>query len=104
MMMEPSGMHAVSAAELLDVWEWGLSRSPVERGLGLLTAAWPEQPVDELARLPIGRRDTRLLQLRSALFGHELDVQTTCPQGHEPLELLLPASDLIAAARPDDGS
>jgi hypothetical protein len=91
-------MRPVSAAELLDLWEWGASRHPVERGLALLAAAWPERPLDELARLPIGRRDTALLRLRSELFGAALDVRTECPGCREPLELALETTDLIAAA------
>lgn len=95
-------MHAVSAAELMDVWEWGVSRNPVERALALLSAAWPQRSLDELARLPIGRRDALLLRMRSALFGADLDVRGACPGCREALELILHADELIAAAGRDD--
>jgi len=93
-------MRSVSAAELLDLWEWGARRHPVERGLALLAAAWPERSLDELARLPIGRRDSQLLRLRSELFGAALDVRTACPGCGEALGLALETSDLIASAGP----
>src|SRR5579859_6058014 len=92
-----SPTQPISAAELLDVWEWELGRTLLERGLALLTAAWSETSLAELARLPIGRRDARLLQVRVSLFGPELPIQTTCPQCGVPLELPVHASDLLAA-------
>lgn len=93
-------MRPVPAAELLDLWEWGATRRPIERGLALLAAAWPERSLDELARLPIGRRDVQLLRLRCELFGAGLEVRTACPDCREPLELALETSELIAAAGP----
>lgn len=92
-------MHPVSAPELLDIWEWGLARNPIERGLALLAAAWPGQPVEELARLPVGWRDIQLLNLRESLFGPKLEMQTACPQCAEPLELQVHTGDLVAAAQ-----
>ena len=101
-MTEPTAMRPVSAAQLLDLWEWGASRHPVERGLALLAAAWPGPPLDALARLPIGRRDAQLLRLRSELFGAALDVRTACPGCREPLGFALETSDLTAAAALED--
>ena len=63
-------MRALSAAELLSVWERGTGQPPHERALSLLAAACPESSRDELAILSIGERDKRLLTLRAWTFGH----------------------------------
>ncbi len=60
--------------DLLDAWEEGLDRSIIRRALALLAAADPEVAPAELARLTIGRRDARLLDLREALSGRALPV------------------------------
>lgn len=95
-------------AVLLEAWEWGIPRSPIERSLAFLAAAWPDRPLDELARLPVGRRNRLLLELRLALFGPQLELQTACPRCAEPLEMQIPISLLAARgeapeADPDTG-
>ena len=79
-------MRVPPAAELLDVWERALGESPTGRALSLLAAAYPELRPDEVAALPIGRRDARLLQLRKCLFGPRLLLVVPCPQCGEYLE------------------
>src|SRR6266545_4841381 len=59
-------MPNLSAAATLDLWETGDGLAPVERSLALAAAAEPPSNMDELARLPLGRRDARLLSLRKA--------------------------------------
>jgi hypothetical protein len=90
-------VRALSVGELLAAWEQGIGQSPVQRALGLLTAAWPETPREELARLSLGRRDARLLALREQLFGPELVGLTACPACGERLEFRVPTADLRAA-------
>ena len=72
-------MRALSAAELLDVWEAGRDRAPVGRALTLLAAACPETPPDRLAALSIGRRDAELMTLRSWTFGSAVAGVVSCP-------------------------
>ena len=72
-------MRTPAAAELLDAWEGALSQPPVGRALALLALVCPEASAEELARLSVGRRDGRLLQLRQRLFGSELCIVTSCP-------------------------
>src|SRR6266545_3046820 len=50
-------MPNLSAAATLDLWETGDGLAPVERSLALAAAAEPPSNMDELARLPLGRRD-----------------------------------------------
>jgi hypothetical protein len=79
-------MGILTATELLDVWEHGLARPMPGRVLALLAAAFPEASVDELAELPIGRRDAQLLRLRERLFGPELTAVVPCPSCGEQVE------------------
>lgn len=71
-------MEALSTPALLDAWERGLGRSLSQRALTLLTAASPDVSGDQLARLPIGQRDTRLLRLRELTFGPQLSALVQC--------------------------
>ncbi|HEX5442676.1 MAG TPA: hypothetical protein VFW87_02555, partial [Pirellulales bacterium] len=64
---------------MLDIWEVGASLPPPRRTLLLLAAACPEASGDELAALPLGRCDARLLQLYERLFGGDLAVIAVCP-------------------------
>lgn len=96
-------MTGPGAPELLQAWERGRRRSPTTRALGLLATTAPGMPVDELARLPIGARDARLLRLRSALFGDLVEAVCSCPSCGERLEVAFDLRDLPGddAAAPD---
>jgi hypothetical protein len=80
-------MRLPSASELVALWESGLGLTPIERGLRLLAALFPEVSDEELANYTIGERDAWLLTLREQLFGAEVASVATCPQCGEPLEL-----------------
>jgi len=54
-------MRALSARELLEVWEQGQGRPLHHRALLLLAAACPDESSEALARLSIGSRDARLV-------------------------------------------
>jgi hypothetical protein len=101
-------MHALSTGELLMVWEWGLARGLLERGLVLLAAACPNEPVEQLLHLSIGERDARLAGLRELTFGSRLDCQVKCPVCTQQLELDIATDDLFASSSLDaiagDGS
>ena len=87
-------MRRLAASEWLAVWELGLSQSPAQRALTLLEAACPEAPPEELARLSIGQRDARLMNLREWTFGSQLVCLTTCPKCGERLELTFNGADI----------
>jgi hypothetical protein len=91
-------MHALSARELLSVWESGSNQRPLQRGLAMLAAASPETSSDSLARLTIGQRDARLLALREAMFGAEMTGVTDCPECGEKIELSFNCSDIHPAS------
>lgn len=89
-------MHALSASELLDVWERGLAQSFVQRALTLLAAARPETEPEELAKLSIGQRDALLLMLREWTFGPSLPCLATCPNCSQLLEFILDIAEIRA--------
>lgn len=87
-------MRALSASELLDIWERGLAQPAAQRALTLLGAACPDTPADTLAELSIGQRDARLLTLREWTFGPQLVSLTTCLGCGERLELTFNVADI----------
>src|SRR5687767_2172672 len=89
-------MHALSASQLLGVWERALERPHAERALALLTPACPELGPQELARLSVGRRDSLLLTLREWTFGPRLSCRARCERCGEALELGFEVSDIRA--------
>ena len=89
-------MRALSAAEILDVWERGADRHPAERALALLAAACPEWSDDQLLALSVGGRDALLLAAREHTFGGDLTGTARCPGCAELLEFSARTSDLRA--------
>jgi hypothetical protein len=87
-------MRVPSAAELLDLWEWGLTQTEAHRALALLSAVYPESDPDQLARLPLGSRDTRLANLRRHLFGSDMPLVMPCPACGAQLESSLRVEDI----------
>jgi hypothetical protein len=89
-------MRALSAAELLNVWERGLAQPAPMRALTLLGAACPEVAPEALARLTVGDRDARLMTLRKWTFGSQLICTATCAGCSERLELSFSTDDLLS--------
>jgi hypothetical protein len=87
-----------NAAELLDHWEYGLQQPLARRMLALLAAACPEASAADIAALPIGRRDARLLELRERLFGPTLTMVASCPGCGERLQSACAVSELRSDA------
>jgi hypothetical protein len=95
-------MPELSAIELLNAWENSRGSSPIHQALMLLSAAHRETIRDDLARLPIGRRDSLLLDLRRQLFGQELIGVAKCPSCHERLEFDFRVSDVTISGVSDN--
>ena len=83
---------------LLSTWERGIEfdRQPVRRALLLLEVACPQLSADERERMPLGRRDARLLALREQVFGPTLVSVVPCPGCGEQQELLFNTDDVRA--------
>jgi hypothetical protein len=90
-------MRALAPAELIRAWELGLARPAAERALALLAAVEPGASPDELAALPLGRRNARLRALREATFGPRYEALARCPTCGERLELAFTGADLAPA-------
>jgi len=79
-------MGSMTASDILETWEWGRSRHPIDRALAILATAMPEASHNDLIALPIGRRDTQLLRIRAETFGPVLDGHSRCASCDEQLE------------------
>jgi len=89
-------LRPLSASDLLDLWERGVGRQPVEQGLLLLREACPEMPAGDLPRVTIGQRDATLMRLRQKTFGLPLNGLAVCPACGERVEIGVPLEELLA--------
>src|SRR3954464_5330859 len=87
----------MDAARLLDAWEAGWARGPLDRGLAMLAA---DLSVDagSVARLAVGERDRALFALRAALFGTVVEGISTCPRCATDVEVIFQHQDLLGTA------
>ena len=89
----------LSPAATLDLWADAERRGPVERTLVLAAAGEDDgSSPGELARLPLGRRDGRLLSLHGALGGRTLEATAICPACGEQAEFAVAADALVERA------
>src|SRR3954453_14408496 len=87
----------MDAARLLDAWEAGWARGPLDRGLAKLVA---DLSVDagSVARLTVGERDRALFALRAALFGTAVEAVSACPRCATDVEVGFDIHDLLGTA------
>lgn len=88
-------MRPLSAAQLLDAWERGLSEPVCRRVFPVLATAYLDCPIDELTALSIGERDRRLLTLRQSTFGSQLASVANCSRCGELLEWEIETANLL---------
>lgn len=96
-------MRALTAAEIVRLWETAGRYHPVDQALAMLQPVLPDLCHDELAALPLGQRDTMLLSLRRATFGDMLPGVDHCPACAATVEFELSCNALrtdASAARP----
>ncbi|MCG0290840.1 hypothetical protein, partial [Streptomyces sp. PSAA01] len=96
-------MGNTGPAELLAIWESGLSHHGPGRALLLHRAARPESAADELLSLPVGEREADLYALRRALFGERMQIRAECGACGEAMEFDLDARDLGVRPGEQDG-
>ena len=87
-------MRALSARDIVQVWEWGQNKHPVDRALLLLTLAQPELTPARVASLTVGQRNSRLLTLREKTLGPTLQGFVNCSQCRTPLEFSAEVGDI----------
>lgn len=90
-------MDSLTPERLLEVWEAGAQRHPIDRALLLFALAEPTLPGEALADEPLGRRNAALMALRRARFGNPLDAWIDCPACGERMELTIDAAQLPPA-------
>jgi predicted RNA-binding Zn-ribbon protein involved in translation (DUF1610 family) len=95
-------MRTLSEAELLDLWESGCRRHPIDRALLILARAFPDASYEGLAGWPLGRRNQALTNFYSQCFGRHLRAWTACPNCGEKLEFEIDA-DMLAGERTSGG-
>jgi len=78
-------MRGLTDSEILNFWEGSQSLHPIDQALRLLRAALPELLFDELAAMPIGRRNAHLIELRARTLGHRWDCFASCTACGEEL-------------------
>src|SRR4051794_33017316 len=96
-------MRALSASELLEIWERGLAKSAPQRALLLLAGGDGPAP-EEAARLSIGRRDAELLRLRACTFGEAFTGVAACERCGAQMEIECAAADFRAAPPAEIGA
>lgn len=95
-------MRSLTASELLQVWENGLDQPILRSALQLLSTACSISDINIVARLSIGERDARLLQLREWMFGSRLINIAHCPKCSELIEWEMNTTDLrLQLPKPD---
>jgi hypothetical protein len=87
-------VRGLSPSELLHVWEQGSHEDSIARALTILEPVFPGMLREELATLPVGRRDRDLLELRAKTLGAEASALATCSGCGEMLEFTLDSSEL----------
>lgn len=88
-------MQRLTSQQILAVWELGNTQAPSQRALILASYAEPLASRELLAKLPLGLRNQKLLQLREQLFGQNMACVLPCPQCSELLEFNLNTQQLI---------
>jgi hypothetical protein len=91
-------MALLSSSDFLCLWEGGRCLHPLDQGLLALQASEPGETWEELAALPLGQRNRRLIELRAACFGTAMNGAVNCPACAEKLEFALDANSLASAA------
>jgi len=91
-------MRALSALDMVRIWEIGLEQHPIERALTILTVAFPEASWNELLSLSIGQRNTRLLAVHEQTFGTQFVGFATCVACQEQLEFAFDAKNSASSS------
>lgn len=96
-------MASLSAADILRVWETASAQPPMDRALTILAAAAPATACADLARLSIGERDARLLDVRERTFGRVAAGAAACARCGERVEFTLALRDVRTETGPAAG-
>jgi hypothetical protein len=93
-------MATLAPSILLDIWEAGARRHPIDRAV-LLLSLCGDETADALPDVPLGRRNRKLMDLRRARFGETFHVWLDCVECEERMSLEIGAGELPAAEEND---
>jgi hypothetical protein len=96
-------LAALSAAALLRLCDAGARRGGIDRALLILREAFPAVDPEVWLRMPIGRRDAHLMDVREATYGAALPCVVHCPACREKLEFTVDLRALRLQPPPGDG-
>lgn len=89
-------MSVLAPGSLLELWERAEPLTPVERAVALAAVVDPPTDEADVLSLPLGRRDARLLRLRSEWSRPILEAFVVCPSCGEKVEFALDADAILA--------
>src|SRR5262249_50750526 len=89
-------MRFLSDSDLLEIWETGYRRHPLDRALLILGTAFPDIPYESIADWPVGRRNRVLVELHCGFFGNRIHSWVACRQCGEKLEFEVDGQALTA--------
>jgi hypothetical protein len=95
--LQAASPRPLGERDFIHIWDQGDGRHPIDRALIILRAAFPWLEWENLAALPLGRRDALLLRLRIATFGPQLSLQAPCAHCLQRFELEQDAEELMVA-------
>jgi hypothetical protein len=79
-------MRQISARQLLDGWET-MRGQPMPLRAAALAALVTDQPLSDVMRWSVARRDQALFDVRAQTFGDRIEAVTPCPACTEQLEM-----------------
>jgi hypothetical protein len=88
-------MRALTAADVVALWEQGAHFHALDRSALLCARARPELPAHTIGDLPLGTVTASLLHLREASFGARIQCHVDCERCGERLELALLSTELL---------
>ncbi|MDD1759647.1 MAG: hypothetical protein LUQ44_03485 [Methanothrix sp.] len=89
---------SITSRELLSIWERGQGQSRSRRALLLLEALCEKEMPQDLAKLPLGRRDALLLSFREQAFGSTFFALVTCPECGQKIEASFHSNEIRSEA------
>lgn len=92
-------MGHLTGEKILRAWERTRELPEHEAVLALLAMAWPGHAAGEWARMPLGRRNAMLLELRAETLGRRMEGFAECPACGALLEFAVDAKELAKAMR-----
>src|SRR4249919_7444 len=91
-------MPPTPARQLLDGWET-FRDQPMPLRAAALASLVTEQPLGDVMRWSVARRDQTLFDFRARMFGDRVEAVAFCPSCAEPLEMQIPLAEIAQPRR-----